>query len=342
MFHNMWILVANNTWLSEKSLVFALLIIATSAVALTNGVNSMLNNNPVAQAQQQQEQTKINKIWETPDELKNPESVVYAPKQDTLFVSNIDGKPDEKDQKGFISKVSLSNGSITQLNWITGLNAPKGMVISNNDGKLYVSDITDLVEIDIASGKIIKRYNAPGSTFLNDVASDNQGNIYVSDTRTNSIYKLDTTLKSNNTSSLLLQVWLQSPELNGPNGLLYVDNNKNRLIVVSLGSDPSKPGGGMKVVDLENKTISNLGKEGTTTPVGRLDGIESDSAGTHYYVTDNPVGKVYTVNADGTGYETLIDLERQGAADLEFIPNQNIIIIPLMQDNKLAAYKLAE
>jgi hypothetical protein len=344
MFHNMWILVANNTWLSEKSLVFALLIIATSAVALTNGVNSMLNNNPVAQAQaqQQQEQTKINKIWETPDELKNPESVVYAPKQDTLFVSNIDGKPDEKDQKGFISKVSLSNGSITQLNWITGLNAPKGMVISNNDSKLYVSDITDLVEIDIASGKIIKHYNAPGSTFLNDVASDNQGNIYVSDTRTNSIYKLDTTLKSNNTSSLLLQVWLQSPELNGPNGLLYVDNNKNRLIVVSLGSDPSKPGGGMKVVDLENKTISNLGKEGTTTPVGRLDGIESDSAGTHYYVTDNPVGKVYTVNADGTGYETLIDLERQGAADLEFIPNQNIIIIPLMQDNKLAAYKLAE
>jgi outer membrane protein assembly factor BamB len=252
----MWILVANNTWLSEKSLVFALLIIATSAVALTNGVNSMLNNNPVAQAQtqqQQQEQTKINKIWETPDELKNPESVVYAPKQDTLFVSNIDGKPDEKDQKGFISKVYPSNGTITELNWITGLNAPKGMVIYNNS-TLYVSDITDLVEIDIANGKIIKRYNAPGSSFLNDVASDNQGNIYVSDTRTNSIYKLDTNLK-NNTS---LQVWLQSPELNGPNGLLYVDNNKNKLIVVSLGSDLSKPGGGMKVVDLENKTISSL------------------------------------------------------------------------------------
>ena len=103
------------------------------------------------------------------------------PKQDTLFVSNIDGKPDEKDQKGFISKVSPSNGSIIELNWITGLNAPKGMVIYN-DSKLYVSDITDLVEIDIANGKIIKHYNAPGSAFLNDVASDNHGNIYVSDT----------------------------------------------------------------------------------------------------------------------------------------------------------------
>jgi len=327
-------LIANNRRLSGKSLVYALLILATSGMALSTGLNTMLNNNnQVVQAQQ--EQIKINKVWETPDILNNPESVVYAAKQDTLFVSNIDGKPDQKDQKGFISKVYPSNGTITALNWITGLNAPKGMAIYN-DSKLYVSDITDLVEIDIANGRIIKHYNAPGSAFLNDVASDNHGNIYVSDTGTNTIYKLDTNLK-NNTS---LQVWLQSPELNSPNGL-YVDNNKNKLIVASLG-DLSKPGAGMKIVDLENKTITTLGKEGTTSPFGGLDGIESDTTGMHYYVTDNPVGKVYTVNADGTGYGTLIDLQRQGTADLEFIPGQNMIIIPIMQDNKIAAYKLVE
>jgi DNA-binding beta-propeller fold protein YncE len=326
-------MISNNRRLSMKSLVLTLLLIVISGMALSTGLNTMLNNNQVVQAQQ--EQIKINKVWETPDILKNPESVVYAAKQDTLFVSNIDGKPDEKDKKGFISKVYPSNGTITELNWITGLNAPKGMAIYN-DSKLYVSDITDLVEIDIANGRIIKHYNAPGSAFLNDVASDNHGNIYVSDTGTNTIYKLDTNLK-NNTS---LQVWLQSPELNSPNGL-YVDNNKNKLIVASLG-DLSKPGAGMKIVDLENKTITTLGKEGTTSPFGGLDGIESDTAGMHYYVTDNPVGKVYTVNADGTGYETLIDLQRQGTADLEFIPGQNMIIIPIMQDNKIAAYKLVE
>jgi DNA-binding beta-propeller fold protein YncE len=327
-------LIANNIRLSEKSLVCALVILATSGMALSIELNTMLNKNQVVQAQQ--EQIKINKVWETPDTLKNPESVVYGPKQDTLFVSNIDGKPDEKDQKGFISKVSLSNGTITELNWITGLNAPKGMVIYNTS-KLYVSDITDLVEIDIANGRIIKHYNAPGSAFLNDVASDNHGNIYVSDTGTNTIYKLDTNLKNNT----FLQVWLQSPELNGPNGL-YVDNNKNKLIVVSVGSDLGKPGGGMKVVDLENKTISSLGKDVTTTPVGGLDGIESDATGTHYYVTDNPVGKVYTVNAAGTWYGTLIDLQRQGTADLEFIADENMIMIPIMQDNKLVDYKLGE
>ena len=342
-FHSVWTLIANNRNLSQKSLVWtSLLIVAVSGIVLFSGTSiNLTNNNNQAQAQEKQQQvgrTKINKLWETPDDLKNPESVAYAPKQNVLFVSNIDGKPDEKDQKGFISKVSPSNGSIIELNWITGLNAPKGIAISNDNGKLYVSDITDLVEIDIASGKIIKRFNAPGSAFLNDVISDNQGNIYVSDTITNTIYKLDTNVKDNNTSSL--QAWLQNPQLNGPNGL-HVDNNKNRLIVASLG-DFSKPGAGIEVVDLKNKTISSLGKEGTTSPFGGLDGIESDATETHYYVTDNPAGKVYTVNADGTGYGTLIDLHTQGTADLGFIQGQSTIIIPIMQDNKLVAYKLSE
>ena len=337
MFRNVWLLIAaNNRRISHKSLVLAsLFLIAASGIALSTGISSFYNNNQVQAQQQQAGQIKINKLWETPGDLKNPESVAYAHKQNVLFVSNVDGKPDQKDQKGFISKISPSNGSIIELNWITGLNAPKGIAIYNNS-KLYVSDITDLVEIDIASGKIIKRFNAPGSAFLNDVASDNQGNIYVSDTITNTIYKLDTNVKDN----ISLQVWLKSPELNGPNGL-HVDNNKNRLIVASLG-DMSKPGAGIKIVDLKNKTISSLGKEGTTSPFGGLDGIESDAKGTHYYVTDNPAGKVYTVNADGTGYGLLIDLHTQGTADLGFIPSQSTIIIPLMQDNKLVAYKVVE
>jgi DNA-binding beta-propeller fold protein YncE len=319
-----------------------LLIVAISGMILFSGLSINLINNNQAQAQEQPqekvEQIKGNKLWETPANMKNPESVAYAPKQYLLLVSNVNGKPDQKDQNGFISKVSPSNGSIIDLNWVTGLNAPKGIAISNDGSKLYVSDITDLVEIDVANGKIIRRLNAPGSVFLNDVVSDNQGNTYVSDTGANTIYKLDANL-SNSTSSSL-QAWLQSPQLNGPNGL-HIDNSKSKLIVVSLGP-LSKPGGGMEVVDMKNKTISSLGKPGTTSPFGALDGIESDTTETHYYVTDNPAGKVYRVNANGTGYVTLIELHTKGAADLGSIPDQSTIIIPLMQDNKLVAYKLVE
>jgi len=333
-----------NRRLSQKSSVTTfLLIVAVSVILSFSGISINLTNNINAQAQaqeqQQVEQTQVNKLWETPANLKDPESVAYESKQQVLFVSNINGQPDQKDQNGFISKVSPSNGSIIELNWITTLNAPKGIAISNDNSTLYVADITDLVQIDIDSGKIIKRFNAPGSSFLNDVVADNQGNIYVSDTDTNTIYKLDTNL-GNNTSSSDIQAWLQNPQLNGPNGL-HIDNNKNKLIVVSFGP-LSKPGGGIEVIDMKNKTITSLGEQGTTSPFGGLDGIESDTSNTHYYVTDNPAGKVYVVNADETGYQTLVDLHTQGAADLGSIPGQSTIIIPLMQDNKLVAYKLVE
>ena len=323
---------------SSLFLVFILGIVLFSG-AIINIAN--YNNEAKAQANDQQQQVRqksVEKIWETPADLKNPESVVYAPNQNILFVSNVNGKPDQKDQNGFISRVSASNGSIIELNWITGLNAPKGMVVSDNGTKLYVSDITDLAEIDVDSGKIIKRFNAPGSAFLNDVALDNRGNIYVSDTITNTIYKLDTNTKNSNNISL--DIWLQSPQLNGPNGL-HVDNTKNRLIVASLG-EMSKPGAGIEVVNLNNKSISKFGEEGKTAPFGGLDGIESDATETHYYVTDNPAGKLLIVNADGSRYATLIDLQTKGTADLGIIPGQNIIIIPLMQDNKLVAFKLVE
>jgi len=337
VFKDVWILIRNNRRFSQKSLVLtSLFVVAISGIILFSGNSiNLYNNNNQAQAQKQAELAKINKLWETANDLKNPESVAYSPKLNVLFVSNVNGKPTEKDQNGFISKVSPANGSIIELNWVTGLNAPKGIALSNNNNRLFVSDLTDLVEIDINTGKIIKRFNAPGSAFLNDVVSDKQGNIYVSDTITNTIYKLD----GNNITSTL-QPWLQSAQLNGPNGL-HVDESKNKLIVASLGKF-TKPGAGIEVVDLKNKTITPLGKEGTTSPFGGLDGIESDPTGERYYVTDNPAGKLYLVNADGTGYGTLIDLHTQGAADIGFIPSQSTVMIPLMKDNKLAAYKLAE
>ncbi|MGA7899754.1 MAG: hypothetical protein WCA39_12940 [Nitrososphaeraceae archaeon] len=131
MFSNVRMLIANNRKITQQLLVLAfLLIIATSGTAFSNGISNLSSSNQV-QAQQQ-EQIKINKLWETAAVLKNPESVIYSPKQDILFVSNIDGKPNEKDQKGFISKVLPSNGNIIELSWITGLNAPKGMAIYNN------------------------------------------------------------------------------------------------------------------------------------------------------------------------------------------------------------------
>jgi DNA-binding beta-propeller fold protein YncE len=124
---------------------------------------------------------------------------------------------------------------------------------------------------------------------------------------------------------------------NGPDGL-YVDDTNNKLIVVSFGAI-SNPGGSIRVVDLQNRTMISLGKEGTAVPMGGLDGVEADSTGRYYYVTDNTEGKLFVVNSNGTGYETS-DLLRQGTADLGTILDQNMIIIPMIQDNKLEAFRI--
>ena len=96
---------------------------------------------------------------------------------------------------------------------------------------MYLSDITDLVEVDIESGKIINRFNAPDSFLMTSFQMIKGISMYRIQLQILSISKMRTLKMSNNTS---LQVWLQSPQLEGPNGL-HVDNTKNRLIIASLG-----------------------------------------------------------------------------------------------------------
>ena len=82
------------------------------------------------------------KLWETDTLLKTPESVLYSAKEKFLYVSNIDGAAAAKDGKGSVGKVGL-DGKIIMVDWVAGLNAPKGMGLYKN--KLYVADLTEVV-----------------------------------------------------------------------------------------------------------------------------------------------------------------------------------------------------
>ncbi|MCZ8217420.1 MAG: hypothetical protein O9262_14340 [Cyclobacteriaceae bacterium] len=76
--------------------------------------------------------------WETDTVLTTCESVIYDSTNQVLYVANINGQPTDKDGNGFIAKLGL-DGKIVQAQWVTGMDAPKGMGIYN--GKLFVSDI---------------------------------------------------------------------------------------------------------------------------------------------------------------------------------------------------------
>src|SRR5882672_12643326 len=111
------------------------------------------NNDVRAQAHQLVEK------WHTDSVLKVPESVLYDAENKVLYTSNIGGAPAGKNGKGSIGKVGL-DGKIVQVDWVTGLNGPKGLGKFKNT--LYAADVDEVTAIDIKTGKIIHHYPVEG------------------------------------------------------------------------------------------------------------------------------------------------------------------------------------
>jgi hypothetical protein len=263
--------------------------------------------------------------WETKAIFDQPESVVFNSADQFLYVSNVNGDPNEEDGDGYISKMSLS-GEIVEQHWLTGLNAPKGLAIVNNI--LYVADINQLIVIDIKTKKIVHQHLAPSAKFLNDVAADPAGNIYVSDMLTNTIYRL---------ANDIFSIWLQDEQLEYPNGLLIEGDT---LLVASWGvmtdGFVTEVPGHLKAINIPDKTINSLGDK---SPVGNLDGIEADGNG-NYYVTDWMSGKLLHIEPSGIS-TTLLVLEK-GSADQTILQHNGLIIIPMMLSDHIVAYKVSE
>lgn len=252
---------------------------------------------------------KLVKMWESPQSLKVPESVCFDPSSGFLYVSNVNGMPAEKDGNGFISKLNL-DGTVAELIWVEGLNAPKGMGIAN--GKLYVTDIDRVAEIDIGSGTVVF-YDFPGAQFLNDIAIDGNGKVYVSDMMSARIYRLFQGRQ---------ETWLDDEKISGPNGL-YVE--KNDLLI-----------GCKKIVRADISTGKfSVWLEGT----GGIDGLEA--VGDGRYVFSDWQGNVYLVNKDKS-IEKILDTTPAGinAADIEFIPAKMLLLVPTFGDNRVIAYEL--
>jgi sugar lactone lactonase YvrE len=257
-------------------------------------------------------QHQLVKLWSTDTILKVPESVLFDGKNKVLYVANIDGKePWGKDGKGSIGKVGL-DGKIITVDWVSGLNAPKGMGLYKN--KLYVADLTELVVIDINNGTFIERIAIEGSAGLNDVSTDENGTVYVTDSRARRVYEV----KEGKASILL-----DSSKLKGPNGIL---KHKGSLYVLDAGG------------------MHRMEKDGSLTKMaegmeGGTDGIEN--VGGNDYIVSTWGGVVYYVNADGTK-QVLLDGREQkiNSADIGYDAAKRIVYIPTFWRNSVVAYEL--
>ncbi len=252
------------------------------------------------------QQPTLVEVWATDSTLETPESVYYNPEEEMLYVSNIVGEPNGKDGKGYISKVSLK-GEIVNKEWVTGLDAPKGMAMLN--GTLYVTNVDELVAID-ANGKITNRYPVKGAKFLNDpVATDNQ--ILFTDMQDNKIYAF----QDGN-----ITVWKESG-LSSPNGLAY----QNGKVLVASNN--------LEVVSQEGESQVLASGIDAGDGIGVVD--------ENSYLVSNWHGEVYYVE-QGKEKIKLLDTKDQkmNTADITYIPEQNLLLVPTFMNNRVVAYKL--
>ncbi len=250
------------------------------------------------------------KKWETEASLKTPESVRFDPAAKVLYVANIDGKePWGKDGKGSIAKVGL-DGKVIAAEWVTGLEAPKGMGI--HQGKLYVADIDRVAVIDLAKGAIAQMIAVPGAQRLNDVSVAKDGTVYISDMQGLKIYALKG----------------GKPEVAFEGGL------KRPNGVLAHGDD---------LLILDSGALLRVGKDKKVTTI--VDGMDASTDGIEHvkgdeFIVSSWAGAVYHVK--GGQKQLLLDTREQkvNSADIGYDPATRTVYVPTFWVNTVVAYEL--
>jgi len=255
---------------------------------------------------------KLTLKWKSDTLLRVPESVLYDVTRNKLYVANIDGGPWEKDGKGSIGILSV-DGKIEKVDWVTGIDAPKGMGLHKNN--LYVADVTRVVVIDVTSGKITNKIEIEGTKNLNDVTVSKDGQVFISDSGSGRVYTI------NNGKG---ELYFESSELKGTNGVLAIDN-------------------GLYLVDFSNGQNWKLSKDKKLTKVcitaEQADGVVPTGDGG--YLVSSWGGKIFYVSAKGESTKILdTTAEKISSADIEYDPKSKTLYVPTFFKNSVMAYTL--
>ncbi|RWE04361.1 MAG: ATP/GTP-binding protein, partial [Mesorhizobium sp.] len=252
-----------------------------------------------------------------------PESVLADAAHNRIVVSNIAGDPGAADGNGYLSLLSM-DGKVIARHWVDGMDAPKGMAISG--GRLYAADLTKVLVVDLASGRLVETIDVPGSVFLNDMTEDSAGKVYVSDMLADTIYRIDGDKP---------ELFVKDALLASPNGV-FADGD--RLIVASWGKGINKADfstaepGGLLSVDLATKTITPLpGAQNFAD----LDGVIA--IGGTIYATAYMTGTLYSYKPGGKR-EAVMQF-KPGSADIG-TDGKATIYVPLMGEGEVAALSL--
>ncbi|MBR9824995.1 MAG: hypothetical protein GYB36_04225 [Alphaproteobacteria bacterium] len=246
--------------------------------------------------------------WRT-DGFANPESVI-SDGQGGFFVSNVNGGGSDRDGNGFIARINAS-GEITDLDWVSGLDAPKGL--ARTQDRLFATDIDQLIEVDLATGRVIARHPIEGAQFLNDAAALPDGEILVSDSAGDRIYSFD---------AGVISIWMEGEHLDGVNGLLP---EEGRLLVTTMAR------GELLAIDWDSRSVEVL-----ATGLTNADGIARWCDG---YILAQWPGIVSHISARGR-VRTLLDQTEAGVLMNDIIIDGSTLLIPNWNPGSVWAFQL--
>jgi hypothetical protein len=177
--------------------------------------------------------------------------------------------------------------------------------------RLFVADINEVAVIDIKKGAVEKKISIPGAEGLNDITVADNEAVYVSDSRTAKIWKIENDVPS---------VYLEN--VKGVNGLKAVKND----LYIGAGKSFVKPDAQKKL-----NTLIEL-------PQG-IDGIEP--VGNGDFILTAWAGYIFYAHADGK-FETLLEthLQKKNSADIGYDPAKRIVYVPTFNGKAIVAYQL--
>jgi len=253
----------------------------------------------------------LSKKWETEKLFAMPETIVLNKATNELYISNFDGNiPSYTSGLQSISRMDI-DGNLIEKNWITGIKNPAGMTLLGD--KLFVAEAKSLAIIDINTKEVI-RHQFDLTGMMNDIESDENGIVYITDSRNNQILQFD---------GSEISIWLKNEDISKPNGMaisgnsMYVCNNGDHFI---------------KKVDMTTKKIENFAFVGE----GTMDGIEIDNNSNMYLSIWE--GKLYKIS--DSGITKLLDTENLGekCANFEYDIEDRVFYIPDFSNGNISSY----
>ena len=258
--------------------------------------------------------------------LLNPHSFLADPSGDQYFISNINGDSEAKDNNGFITRLDQS-GNITALKFIQGgtgemaLHAPKGIALVGET--LYVADLDALRAFDKKSGRHMNTvplvaFSQNGrSVSLVDVVYDGRGNLYLSDTEANTIYRVDLARQH------AVSIFVRDPSLGGPRGLA-VHPKTGHLIVASWHT------GKIFEITPEGKPSELVSNGFFSRRFNNLDGLDFDNYG-NLYIADFTAGKVWRMQPNQR-FDVIAEF-LHSPADIAVDRRNHLILVPYEYGN---------